>query len=237
MTAIDCLIIDDEPYAVDLMEIYIRDSTNWKILGKSYDAQEALELIRVHQPQLLFLDINMPKLTGLEMADLLPHDIKVVFTTAYSAHAAESYEYQTLDYLLKPILLKRFLATVQKVESYYSKQQSNGPENPHIENAHFYIKSGKTLHKILLADILYFEGQKEYVKLVTIHENLLIYRRLKEIENQLTMPFIRVHNSFIINTRHLVKVLDNHIYLGLIQVPISEKFREGFQKAISQRIF
>lgn len=99
------------------------------------------------------------------------------------------------------------------------------------------MKSGKTLHKIAQSDILYFEGQKEYVRLVTVKESLLLYRRLKEIEKQLAMPFIRVHNSFIINTRHLVKVLDNHIYLGAIQVPLSDKFRVGFMAAINQRIF
>ena len=157
---VNCLIIDDEPYAVELLEMFIKDVTSWNIVGKCYEAQHVLELIRKYQPQLLFLDINMPKLTGLELAEILPADIKVVFTTAYSVHAAESYRFHTLDYLLKPISLKRFLVTVDKVTAYFSMQEAASVKNqPGAED--FYFKSGKTLHKIRVDDILYFEGQRK----------------------------------------------------------------------------
>jgi len=232
----DCLIIDDEPYAVDLLEMFIKDVTPWNIAGKCYEAHHALEMIRELRPQFIFLDINMPKLTGLELADLLPPDIKVVFTTAYSVHAAESYRFQTLDYLLKPISLKRFLVTVDKVEVFFNMLEAVNLKNQNSDED-FYIKSGKTLHKIRRSEILYFEGQREYVKLVTSKEQLMIYRRLKNIEEHLKLPFIRVHNSYIINMQHVLKVVDNHIYVSDIQIPISDKFRDGFLNAINGKLF
>lgn len=232
---INCLIIDDEPYAVDLLELYIKKSTDWNIMAKYYDAMDALAVINTNQPHLVFLDIDMPTLNGLELAALLPPDVKVIFTTAYSEYGAESYNYQTIDYLLKPITLKRFMAAAQKVESHFRQRQTPPSSLVSNDTAHFYIKSGKTLHKILIEDILYFEGQKEYVSLVTINERLLIYRRLKDIEKQFSMPFIRVHNSYIINTRHLIKVLDNHIHLASMQIPIGDKFRDGFMSAVDRQ--
>ena len=233
---VNCLIIDDEPYAVELLEMFIKDVTSWNIVGKCYEAQHVLELIRKYQPQLLFLDINMPKLTGLELAEILPADIKVVFTTAYSVHAAESYRFHTLDYLLKPISLKRFLVTVDKVTAYFSMQEAASVKNqPGAED--FYFKSGKTLHKIRVDDILYFEGQREYVRLVTVNEQLLLYRRLKDIGEQLGLPFIRIHNSYLVNMQHVIKIVDNHVYVSDIHIPISDKFRDDFLTAISGKLF
>jgi two-component system LytT family response regulator len=179
----------------------------------------------------------MPHLTGMELAGLLPKETKIVFTTAYAEHAAESYAFQTIDYLLKPITLKRFLAATQKIEAAFGKQPVIEKTESKADDAYFFVKSGKTLRKILLDEVLYFEGEKEYVRLVTGTEELLIYRRLKEIEEQLPSPFIRVHNSYIVNTKLLNKIQDNHIYIGSKQIPVSEKFREGFMAMIRQRMF
>jgi len=233
---ISCVIVDDEPYALDLLELFIDKATEWSVLAKCYDAVDAINFVRTHQPQVVFLDINMPALSGLELAGLLPPDIRVVFTTAYSEYAADSYNYQTLDYLLKPLTLKRFMATVQKVETHFQILEASSSSRVSDDKKHFFIKSGITLHKILMDDILYFEGQKEYVCIVTTREKLLIYRRLKELEQQFAMPFIRVHNSYIVNTKHLEKVLDNHIYIGSVQIPVSDKFRSKFMSAIDQWI-
>lgn len=233
---LNCLIIDDEPYAVELLEMFIKDVTTWNIIGKCYEAKRALEMIREQQPQLIFLDINMPKLTGLELAEMLPPNIKVVFTTAYSVHAAESYRFHTLDYLLKPIALKRFLVTVDKVAAYFAMQGAAASKNQ-SDAGDFYFKSGKTLHKIRASDILYFEGQREYVRLVTANEQLLLYRRLKDIGDQLRLPFIRIHNSYIVNMHHVIKVVVNHVYVSDIHIPISDKFRDGFLNTIRDKLF
>ena len=179
----------------------------------------------------------MPQLTGMELAGLLPPQTKIVFTTAYSEYTAESYTYQTIDYLLKPITLKRFLAAMQKIEGYFGKSEPVMQQTPVNDEGYFFIKSGKVLRRILLDEILYFEGEKEYVRLVTSQEQLLIYRRLKDIEEQLSAPFVRVHNSYIVNTKQLVKIQDNHIYIADKHIPVSEKFKDGFMKLINRRIF
>lgn len=236
--SLKCVIIDDEPNAVNLLEVLIGQTTNWQLLAKCYNALEALDFLKKHNADFIFLDINMPHLTGMELAALLPSSTKIVFTTAYAEHAADSYAFQTIDYLLKPITLKRFLAAMQKIETAFAG--SALPVPPVITSAdenYFFVKSGKALRKILLDEVLYFEGEKEYVRLVTSNEELLIYRRLKDIEEQLHSPFVRVHNSYIVNTQLLTKVQDNHIYIGDKHIPISEKFRNGFMEIVKKRMF
>jgi two-component system LytT family response regulator len=235
--SLSCIIVDDEPNAVKLLEILIHRNTDWKLLGNCYDALEAMAFLKENKPDFIFLDINMPQLTGIEFASLLAKDTKIVFTTAYSEYAAESYTFQTIDYLLKPITLKRFLAAMQKIEGYFSNHGTGEKILPAPNKEYFFVKSGKVLRKILLEDIQYFEGEKEYARLVTTNEQLLIYRRLKDIEEQLAPPFVRVHNSYIVNTKQLNKIQDNHIFIANKQIPISEKFKDGFMALIQQRIF
>ena len=255
-----CLIVDDEPNAVNLLEMFIKQNTGWDAPAKCYDAREALTFLKSNRVDLVFLDINMPHLSGMEMAALLPAGTRIVFTTAYSEFAADSYTFPTIDYLLKPITLKRFYAALQKIEAYFTAAASvaTGTATPAAPVAavatgasaavvpgagpssaeeYFFIKSGRMLHKILLKDILYFEGEKEYARLVTPTQKLLVYRRLKDIEEQLSLSFARVHNSYIINIARLDSIRDNHVFIGSKQIPISEKFREAFMKRIQERVF
>lgn len=234
---LSCIIIDDEPDAVDLVELLLKQSTAWVLKAKCYNALEALAFLKMNQVDFIFLDINMPKLTGMELATLLPPRTNIVFTTAYSEYAVESYSFHTIDYLLKPITLKRFLASVEKIEQHFLK---SGLEYlPNIEQApeFIFVKSGKTVRKILLKDILYFEGERDYVRLATGQEQMLIYRRLKDMEEQLKPPFIRVHNSYIINYEQLSKIEDNHIYIADKRIPVSEKFRVRFMEVINKNKF
>ncbi len=236
--SLTCIIVDDEPNAVNLLELLIGDTTNWVLRAKCYNGLEAIAFLKKHPVDFIFLDINMPHLSGMELAGLLPAQTGIVFTTAYSEYAAESYAYPTIDYLLKPITLKRFLAAVQKIEAYFSKSISmEKTGDPKHRREYFFVKSGKVLRKLLLEDILYFEGEKEYVRLVSRQEQLLIYRRLKDIEEQLPLPFIRVHNSYIVNIRQVEKIQDNHLFLVNKQIPVSDKFRDNFMSVIQQRTF
>jgi two-component system LytT family response regulator len=237
-----CLIVDDEPNAVNLLAMFIQQNTSWEITGKCYDAREALAFLKAHPVDLVFLDINMPHLTGMEMAALLPPSTGIVFTTAYSEYAADSYGFHTIDYLLKPITLKRFYAAMQKIDSWAAGPETRPEARPETiatpaETEYFFIKSGRMLHKVLLRDILYFEGEKEYARLVTPAQKLLIYRRLKDIEEQLSASFARVHNSYIVNIARLDSIRDNHVFIGSKQIPISEKFREAFMNRIKERVF
>lgn len=249
---LSCIIVDDEPNAVDLLEMFILQNTTWNLLAKCYDAREALAFLKTktNPIDLIFLDINMPHLTGMEMAALLPASTSIVFTTAYSEYAAESYSFQTIDYLLKPITLKRFYTALQKIEAFFTRPgflpeasapiasaAQTGLLTAQSEEDYFFIKSGRMLYKVLLKDILYFEGEKEYARVVTKDQKLLIYRRLKDIEEQLSSSFARVHNSYIVNLARLDAIKDNHVFIGTKQIPISEKFREIFMNRIKQRVF
>ena len=240
-----CLIVDDEPNAVSLLEMLIGQNTSWQLLGKCYNAREALAFLKTNpNVDLICLDINMPQLSGMEMASLLPPDTRIVFTTAYSEYAADSYSFQTIDYLLKPITLKRFYSSLQKIEAYFGMLEGQrqppaaaSPATAAGTEEYFFIKSGRTLNKVLLKDILYFEGEKEYARLVSTQDKILIYKRLKDIEEQLSPAFTRVHNSYIVNVARVDSIRDNHIFIGGRQIPISEKFREAFMNIIRERTF
>ena len=234
---LSCIIIDDEPDAVDLVELLVKQSTAWVLKAKCYNALEALAFLKMNQVDFIFLDINMPKLTGMELATLLPPRTNIVFTTAYSEYAVESYSFHTIDYLLKPITLKRFLASVEKIEQHFLKSGLEYLTNIEQAPEFIFVKSGKTVRKILLKDILYFEGERDYVRLATGQEQMLIYRRLKDMEEQLKPPFIRVHNSYIINYEQLSKIEDNHIYIADKRIPVSEKFRVRFMEVINKNKF
>lgn len=230
-----CIIVDDEPNAVNLLALHIEQTTDWQLVARCYHALEALTFLKSNKADLIFLDINMPRLDGMELAALLPPEMKIVFTTAYSEHAAASYNFHTIDYLLKPITLKRFLAARQKIETAFMPARMPETSAPRQEEDYYFVKSGKTLQQIKLSELLYFEGEKEYVRIVTGREEVLVYKRLKEIAEQLPAPFIRVHNSYIVNTSRIDKIQDNHVFIGNKRIPLSEKFKPAFMALIQQR--
>lgn len=232
-----CIIVDDEPNAVNLLEVLIGQTTGWQLLAKCLNALDAISFLKNNDVDLVFLDIEMPMLNGLELAGLLSADTAIVFTTAYKEHAAESYSFNTIDYLLKPITLKRFIASTKKIENYFRNMLPAERKDAEDEDGYFFAKTGSALRKILLADILYFESQKEYVKIVTTKFEVLTYRRLKDIEVQLKPPFTRVHNSFIVNLKQLSKIQASSIYIGEKQIPISDKFRDELMAIIQKRTF
>lgn len=238
-----CIIVDDEPNAVSLLEVLIGQTTGWQLLAKCLNALDAISFLKNNNVDLVFLDIEMPLLSGIELAGLLPPDTAIVFTTAYREHAADSYSFNTIDYLLKPITLRRFIASTRKIENHFqnllsaeSRFQNPAPPESH-EEGYFFVKTGTELRRILLSEILYFESQKEYVKIVTSNFQVLTYRRLKDIEAQLKPPFIRVHNSFIVNIMQLNKIQGSCIFIGETQIPISDKFRDELMAIIQKRTF
>jgi two-component system LytT family response regulator len=233
-----CIIVDDEPNAVNLLKQLVADATDWEIVAVCYNGLDALKLIKATQVQFVFLDINMPGLNGMELATLLPSDVKIVFTTAYASHAVDSYLLGAIDYILKPITLKRFLLAQQKIETHFLRSSSMETASSSIpQEEYLFVKSGKSVHKILLRDLLYVAGEKEYIRMVTGQGNLLVYRRLKELEDQLAYPFIRVHNSFIINLERMDKFADNHVFIEGERIPVSDKYRNNFLVHLQKKSF
>ena len=229
LTHIRTLIVDDQPNLRNELRFLIERQGDFSIIGECATVKEARRVAVTDKPDLIFLDVQLPDGTGFDVLENLPAEFKIIFLTAFEEHAIRAIKYGALDYLLKPITLKRFLVTVQKVEQCFVGESSHG--------GYFFIKSGTEHRKILLNEILFFESRKEYVRVVTVSFEVLTYRRLKDIEAQLPLPFTRVHQSFIVNLQQLVKIQDNHIHIGDTRIPIGDKFRDGLMELVRKRTF
>ncbi|HEX6226752.1 MAG TPA: response regulator [Chryseolinea sp.] len=226
--SITCIIVDDEPYAGNLLEEYIVRVPYLRLEQKCLTAMEALSFLQSHPVDLIFLDINLPQLSGMQLAHILPADQKVIFTTAYTSYAIESYSVNAIDYLLKPITFERFIKSVEKIHT-VAKQRSAEPGS-------FFIKSGKAMIKISAPEIYYIEGLKDYVIFRLEKEKHIVYKKMKELETILEENFMRIHHSFIVNTDQIKKIEDNQVHILDQRISISEKYREEFMKFIKNRL-
>ncbi|MBO9632596.1 MAG: response regulator transcription factor [Chitinophagaceae bacterium] len=230
---IQCMVIDDEPYAVNLLEEYILQVPYLQLQFKCYHALEALEILKSSKPDLIFLDINMPHLSGMQLASLLPPKQLFIFTTAYSEFAAESYEKNALDYLVKPITFDRFLKAVMKASSQLAV--STEPSQPTtIAPQKLFLKTGRAIVQLEYQDVYIIEGLKDYVVFHTSSGKHIVYKRMKELEETLPSNFSRIHLSWIINRDHIKKIEDNHIFINQERIPVGEKYREQFLGRINK---
>lgn len=225
--AITCLIVEDEPLAMQLMEDYIRKLPMLHLKGKCYDALEAMEWLKHQKADVIFLDINMPALSGLEMAALIPKDQRIIFTTAYAEHALDSFSFHVIDYLLKPVSFKRFLQAIQKLQLQMRPVESI--ELTVKEPELLFIKSGRMVINIRFTDILYIEAHKEYLQIQTKDQKHLVYKRMKDMATSLPASFIRIHNSYIINLQHLQKTNVQSVLIGDKELPVSASYKEALQ--------
>jgi len=228
-----CLIVDDEPLAVSLMENHIEHVPFLTLTGKCFNAMEAIAFLEKNEVDLIFMDIEMPYLTGMQLKSFLPEKQKVIFTTAYSEFAIESYEKNAFDYLLKPITFERFLKSVKRLQTNTSDKVSviSAPAESHI-----FVKSGREIIKLEYDDIHYIEGLKDYVSLVTEAEKVVTYKLMRELEQSLPANFARVHLSYIINCNKIKRISDNQVILNEKSIPISEKYRDAFLQKVSGRM-
>lgn len=228
---IRCLIVDDEPYAVDLLAEYIGQVPHLSLEKKCYNALEALDFFKNNKADLVFLDINMPQLSGMQLTALLPPGQLFIFTTAYSEFAVESYEKNAVDYLLKPITLDRFIKAVQKAEQLLRTPAVSSPSAEPL-----FLKTGKTIVQLQYQDVLFVEGLKDYVVFHTRQAKHVVYKRMKELEESLPAQFSRVHNSYIINRNHMQKIEENHVCINDNRIPVSEKYRSAFFEKVNYRL-
>lgn len=238
MNSITCLIVDDEPNAVQLLVDHVRKVPFLELKGTCFDAFEVLEFLKKDSVQLIFMDINMPQLTGMDLAAMLPRDQHIIFSTAYAEHALEGYEYNAIDYLLKPVTFKRFMQAVTKAQSVLSQPATTTPvaQEPVATAKYIFVKSGKQLIKVEYDKILYLEALKEYVNIMTADSKMMIYKRMKELEEQLPANFIRIHNSHIVNIDHVQHIADNQVVIGKARLAVSASYREAFLRRINQRL-
>jgi DNA-binding LytR/AlgR family response regulator len=232
----NCLIVDDEPIAQQILEKYILQIEALQLVGKANNAFEALNILHQEKIDILFLDIKMPSLSGLDMLKTLQNPPKVILTSAFSEYGVESYEYSIIDYLLKPIAFERFLKSVNKILIPKSEELSTGglDKKAEIEPTFIFLKADKKIHKYYFADILFIEGSGNYVKIYTQNEkSLMVLDKLTELQEKLpAKQFIRVHKSFIINISHIHKIEGNMINLKDKVIPISATFKPNLEGLI-----
>lgn len=233
------ILIDDEPLARSLLEELLEDEKDIEIVASCNDGFEGMKAIQEHQPDLIFLDIQMPKITGFELLELLDNPPKVIFTTAYDEYALKAFEVNALDYLLKPISLERLQKALEKVRSQIKQpeeaQQTDmkGLQLPE-QSQRIVVKDGGHIKIIPLPEVLYIEAADDYVKVTTADKYYLKHQRMAHFEAQLpTHQFVRVHRSYIVNVQHIHKVelYEKENYCVILRnnakIPVS---RSGYSK-------
>jgi len=223
-------IVDDEPIAHKIIEDYAQSLGYLKKAGNCYNAFEALDLLEKQAVDLLFLDINMPKLNGYELLKTLNYKPKIIVTSAHSKFALEGYELDVTDYLLKPFSLERFIKAVNKVNANKEVASIDAGSGPN----HINIKADKIQHRVLLDDILYIEASRNYCKVFTEDKVLKTLYKISEFEKQLPSYFMRVHNSFIINQQKVEAIEGNTLHIGTHKILIGQTYRSYIKRLFDE---
>ncbi|WP_029901795.1 LytTR family DNA-binding domain-containing protein [Prevotella sp. 10(H)] len=235
-----CVIIDDEPLAVDLLKTYVGKTPFLSLAGTFSNALAAIDILRNEKIDLLFLDINMPHITGLEFSKTIPPTTKIIFTTAYDQYAVEGFRLNALDYLLKPINYAEFLQAANKALEWFRLISSQPTENTQEISSSIFIKSGYRMEKIDFDNILYIENQKDYVKfhLENQKEPVSSLMSMQSLEEKLPVKqFMRVHRSFIVNLDKIKTIERNCIVFGKEYIPVSESYKAKFMEFLNKHFF
>jgi DNA-binding LytR/AlgR family response regulator len=236
---INCIIVDDEQYARKLLAGYVEKIPNLRVVSQCRNSFEAMQALQESIIDLMFLDIQMPDLTGVEFLKTLNHKPAVIFTTAYQEFALEGYELDVMDYMLKPISFERFIQGVNKaIDLIYLQRHSGSPVAP-AETIHYkqpihdflFLKADYKSYKVKYSDILFIEGLKEYVTYYTKQRKFIVLESLKKLEETLpTGQFKRVHKSYIVNTDNIDSFYGNTIEIGDKEIPIGKSYAEEVKK-------
>jgi len=221
-----CVVVDDEPLAVKLIADYVQRTPGLELVLQTTKVLLALQQVQVEKADLVFLDIQMPELTGIQFMKIIRNSCLIIPTTAYPGYALEGYEYDVVDYLLKPVTFDRFLVAVNKAKIKLGLQQLN---NTSQKADHIFVKSEYRIIKINLADILFIEGLRDYIAFHTIGSKILSLESLKNIETALpSYEFIRIHKSYIINRAKIDFLERGKVIIGKNYLPVGESYRENF---------
>ena len=228
---ISCMIVDDEPLAVKLLESFVAKTPELELLGSFTDSVEAINAIKEQKPMLLFLDIQMPDLNGMELSHMLPENTKVIFTTAFKEYAFESYEVSAIDFLLKPIRYNKFIAAVEKAEQWFSHQKET-PSTPKT----MFIRVDGELRQINFDNILFVEGMKDYVRFHVEGERLPLttHMTMKAVEDALPAEdFMRINRSYIVRLDK-IRTVDRNlcVYIGDEVIRVTDAYRDAFERYV-----
>jgi DNA-binding LytR/AlgR family response regulator len=227
----NCLIVDDEPIARKGLEEYVREIEFLHLVGQCENSLKASSLMKEHHVDLLFLDIHMPKISGIEFLKTLRNPPLVIFTTAFPEYALEGYSLDVTDYLVKPISFERFLKAAQKAYEIHLLHRNAGLATEATD--YFFVKSDSKFEKVFYKDVLYVESLQNYTIIHTAERKLIAYLTLSGLESQLPKEqFIKVHKSFIISVPAVSSIEGNEITIGNSKIPVSRNLREEVLKQI-----
>ncbi|WP_343675013.1 LytTR family DNA-binding domain-containing protein [Chitinophaga sp.] len=227
----NCIIIDDEPLAREAIEMLIDQTDGLDLIGSFSSAENATGFMENNTVELIFLDIQMPGINGIEFARTIPKETFVIFTTAYSEFATDSYEVDAIDYLIKPVKLERFQKAIEKAHT-YSKLFKADYANNNIEQVaddFFFVKADRRIFKLYFSNLFFIQGLKDYVVMHTENQRVITAMNIKTIYDQLPKEmFVRVSKSYIINIKHIDSVDNNTVYIGTNEIPIGNIYRDFF---------
>lgn len=228
----NCIIVDDEPLAREAIQMLIDQTSNLDLIASFNNPNSATDFLVNNKVDLIFLDIQMPGINGIEFAKTIPKETFVIFTTAFSEFATDSYEVDAIDYLIKPVKLERFQKGVAKAQAYYKLFKADYINNNNIQKItddYFFIKAERKIVKIHFNDILFIEGLKDYVVMHTENQKVITAMNIKTIHDQLPKNmFVRVSKSYIINAKKIDSVDNNTVYIGKNEIPIGSIYRDFF---------
>lgn len=230
-----CIIIDDEPIARSVIKKHLENIPNTNVIDECRNAMEAISILQKDKVDLMFLDIQMPKLTGLDFLKTLKNPPKVIIITAYRDFAIEGYELDVIDYLLKPVSFERFLKAMNKYfENNDAKPVLLSDEGQSLSPDLFiYVKENKKVQKVYLKDILYLESLKEYIRIHTKTKKIVTKIQIGYIEKQLSQEhFLRIHKSFIVGLMHVTAFTSHSVEIGDKEIPLSRSYKESVLKSL-----
>jgi len=219
------IIVDDEPKAIELLKSYLSHFRSIELVGTFRNGLKAFEFLSNEPVNLILLDINMPHISGISLSKMLPENVKVIFTTAYSEYAVESYEKQAVDYLVKPISLERFTKSISRV-------LSSTPLISQKENQLIFVKSGFETHRLESASILFLEKDGNYMNYHCENQKILARETIQESFEKLPNNFIQTHKSYIVNLDKIMSYTSNEMTIGKVKIPISETYKNEVLKRL-----
>ena len=231
MKKVKCLVVDDEELARTLIKEYLGMFDDFEVVGACSDGVEAMNFLNKNDVDVAFLDIQMPRLKGNQLASSIGKNTLTIFTTAYTEYAVESYELDAFDYLVKPIRLDRFSKTLEKIRQHFSTPLA-GRKASEVDQT-LVLKSGYDLYKVRLDHILYIEGMKEYVAYHTLDKRILVYQSLKSLEQSLPKEaFMRVHRSYIVRCDRVESMINKALMIRGKQIPVGERYVQRVKEVL-----
>ncbi len=223
-----CLVIDDEPLARELIETYLEKIPNLELVASCASAIEASSILSSKKIDLLFLDIEMPALKGIDFFKNLAYKPQVIFTTAYRDYALDGFELNAVDYLLKPIFFERFFSAIQKfLQLQNTAENSTESITKNDKKDYIFVNKAKKQIKIVFDDILYAESLKDYIKIHFQKETLTIKESISSFEKRIDNRFIRTHRSYIVNSEKITAYTKNDVEIGQIEIPIGNNYKDN----------